>query len=130
MHKRTLHNVLSLGIELTWVINGLLCKILGFAPRHEQIVARILGNEYASSLTKVIGAAEVFMAIWIISRIKSRWSATAQIVIVAVMNILEFFLAPDLLLFGRMNSVIALLFIGVVYCNEFVLNAKPGLGSA
>ncbi|EMS33047.1 hypothetical protein C943_00324 [Mariniradius saccharolyticus AK6] len=42
--------------------------------------------------------------------------------LVAIMNILEFVLVPDLLLWGRYNALFALLFIGLVYYNEFVLN--------
>lgn len=64
------------------------------------------------------------MAVWIISGYKSKLNAVAQIVIVAVMNTLEFILVPDLLLWGKFNSLFALLFIIVVYCNEFYLNKK------
>jgi hypothetical protein len=42
-----------------------------------------------------------------------------QIAIVATMNVIEFFIVPDLLLWGKMNSVFALLFIGLVYYQEF-----------
>ncbi len=44
--------------------------------------------------------------------------------IVATMNGLEFSLVPDLLLWGRFNLVFALLFIGMIYYNEFVLMKK------
>lgn len=94
-----------------WVVSGLICKILGLVPRHELIVARILGPEHAIFFTKAIGIGEVLMAVWIVSRIKPAGSSYAQIVIVAAMNILEFILAQDLLLFGRFNIVIAMLFI-------------------
>jgi len=79
--------------------------------RHELIVARILGAQHALLITKAIGMGEILMAVWILIRIQPRWSFWAQVVIVAVMNILEFILAPDLLLFGRLNIVIAALFI-------------------
>ena len=61
------------------------------------------------------------MAVWVLSKFKSKLNAFAQILIVAVMNILEFILAPDLLLWGKLNLVFALLFIAIVYYNEFVL---------
>ena len=44
--------------------------------------------------------------------------------IVAAMNIIEFFLVPDLLLFGKINSLVALFFIAVIYFNEFLLNKE------
>jgi hypothetical protein len=44
------------------------------------------------------------------------------------MNVLEFILAPDLLLWGRLNAVYAAMFMMVVGYNEFVLRrkAEPG----
>ena len=62
------------------------------------------------------------MAAWVFSKFKSKLNAITQIFLVAVMNTMEFILAPDLLLWGRLNSLYALLFIGLVYYNEFVLN--------
>ena len=111
-------------IAAVWIANGLFCKVLNLAPRHQQIVGRISGNEYAGILTKFIGVSEILMAVWILSGIKSRLNAIAQIVIVATMNIIEFFIVPDLLLWGKMNSFFALLFIGLVFYHEFLLNEK------
>lgn len=116
------HKILTYCIAIIWIINGLFCKVLNFVPRHEEIVKRISGGEYSEFLTKTIGVAEICMAIWILSRILPRLNAVTQIVIVAVMNVLEFLLAPDLLLWGRANAIVALLFIAIVYFNEFYLN--------
>jgi hypothetical protein len=68
--------------------------------------------------------AEVFMAIWIVSGIKTRLSAIVQIIVVGVMNSIEFAMAPDLLLFGRVNAILALVFMTVVYGNEFFLHPQ------
>ncbi len=116
--------LLTTGIVLVWVVNGLYCKILDGVPRHEMIVARILGDTYAAVLTKAIGISELLMAVWILSRIAPRLCAITQIVIVMLMNVLELLLAPDLLLFGRLNIVWASVFCAVVYLNEFVI--RPG----
>ncbi|WP_425430500.1 hypothetical protein [Chitinophaga niastensis] len=59
------------------------------------------------------------MFIWILSKIKPRWCAWMQIVLVATMNIIEFFAVPDLLLFGRVNVILAAIFIVVIYFNAF-----------
>lgn len=107
--------------------NGLFCKVLNLVPRHEQIVARILGDTYARTLTVLIGLSEIGIAAWILTGVKTRLNAFLQIAIVASMNILEFFLVPDLLLWGRLNSIFALLFILGVYLNEFHLNKKLAL---
>jgi hypothetical protein len=111
-------------IALVWFVNGFFCKVLNLVPRHEQIVAQILGCDNARFFTICIGCAEIMMTIWIVSRIRMRINAVVQIVVVASMNFLEFLLVPDLLLWGRMNAVFALLFIGLIYYNEFILNRK------
>lgn len=121
---KNLHKVLTLLISTVWLLNGLICKVLNFIPRHEQIVASILGEDYSRPLTILIGLSEIIVAVWVISKFKSKLNAIAQILVVAIMNILEFILVPDLLLWGRFNSMFALLFIGIVYYNEFVLNNK------
>ena len=64
------------------------------------------------------------MAVWILAAYKTKLNAIAQIVVVATMNILEFILVPDLLLWGKLNSLFAFIFILVVYFNEFNFNKK------
>ena len=124
MKRAAIHKILTILISLVWLINGLYAKVLGFVPRHQEIVARILGSEISFVAVKVIGALEICMFIWIISRKFSRLAAVMQIIIVMTMNILEFILVPDLLLFGRMNIIIALVFVCVVYVNEFIIKPK------
>ncbi len=124
MSKQIIHRTLTWLIASVWLTNGLLCKVLNLVPRHEQIVARILGEEYAPVLIKLIGVAEITMSVWIISGIKKRLNAIMQIAIIATMNTLEFLLAPDLLLWGKANAAFALLFIFIIYYNEFHLNKK------
>ena len=124
MNNRKLYKILTFCITLVWILNGLFCKVLNFVPRHQQIVARILGVDYSRVLTILIGLSEILMAIWILSRFKPRLNAIAQISIVGLMNTLEFILVPDLLLWGKLNSLFALIFIMVVYFNEFYLNKK------
>jgi hypothetical protein len=118
------HTLLTFLIASVWLINGLVCKVLNLAPRHEQIVANIVNETYARPITVLIGISEIILAVWIWSRYQSKLNAIAQMMIVATMNILEFILVPELLLWGRLNAVFALAFIGLIYYNEFVLN-KP-----
>jgi len=120
----TTHRIFTYLIAIVWIANGLFCKVLNLVPRHEQIVLGILGDEFAGLITRAIGVSEIFMAIWILSGIKSRFNAITQMLVVAIMNLLEFILVPDLLLWGKFNSIIALIFILVVYYNEFILNKK------
>lgn len=116
--------IINYVIATVWMINGMYCKIFNLVPRHEQIVAKILSDEHSRILTILIGFSEVLMAIWILSGIKTRLNAIIQIIIIASMNILEFILAPELLLWGHFNSLFALLFILLIYINEFYLKHK------
>jgi len=117
----SLRSVLTILISLVWLINGLFCKIMNLVPRHQLIVARILGEEYAGILTKTIGVLEILMCFWILSGIKSRICTLFQITIVITMNIIEFVVAPDLLLFGKLNLLVAVTFTGILVVYEFVL---------
>ena len=123
-NKILLHRIINYCIAAVWLINGLICKVLNLVSRHQQIVARIAGNEHAAVLTKAIGLSEILMALWVIGSFKSKFCAIMQMVIVAAMNIIEFFLVPDLLLFGKINSLVALFFIAVIYFNEFLLGKE------
>lgn len=116
-----IYKILTYCIATVWIVNGLFCKVLNLVPRHEQIVAKILGADYSRPLTILIGFSEIIMAAWILSGYKTKLNAIAQIAIVATMNTLEFILAPELLLWGKLNACFAFLFILVVSFNEFYL---------
>jgi len=111
-------------IAAVWLTNGLFCKVLNLVPRHQEIVARITGSSHAGVLTRAIGFAEIAMAVWVLGGIKPRLNALSQAVIIATMNSLEFFLAPDLLLWGRLNALFAFLFILVILYKEFYLRTR------
>ena len=121
MRKRqwnTVSFLLTSFIALVWLANGLFCKILNLAPRHEAIVARILGPEHSFLITKLIGIAEVCVCVWVLTGKARRLATIAQVIVVAVMNTLEFFLAPDLLMFGKGNALFATIFICILIWNE------------
>jgi uncharacterized membrane protein YphA (DoxX/SURF4 family) len=113
-------------IAIVWFLNGFFCKTLNLVPRHQQIVAKILSlNHYHSRIiTIAIGISEIIMALWILSKFKPKLNAIIQIIIIAIMNTMEFFLAPELLLWGKVNSLFAFLFIVLIYFNEFYLTKK------
>ncbi|PKH49199.1 hypothetical protein CXF68_00190 [Tenacibaculum sp. Bg11-29] len=124
MNLKVINSLVTYFISAVWLINGLFCKVLNFEPRHQQIVSRILGGEYTSELTILIGLSELVMVVWVLSRFKSRLNAIFQITIVLVMNIIEFFFASDILLWGKFNIIYGCLFVALVYYNEFVLIKK------
>jgi len=124
LKSNILHIILTILISIVWLANGLFAKVLGFVPRHQEIVARILGSDTSFTAIKIIGVLEICMFIWVISRKYTKLCAVIQIVTVITMNIIEFFLTPDLLLFGRFNIVIALIFVFIIYLNEFIIKPK------
>ena len=124
MGPSTKAKIIDYLIAAVWLVNGLFCKVLNLVPRHQEIVATILGHEHARPLTVAIGISEVLMAVWILTGIRSRLNALLQIAAIAVMNMLEFILVPGLLLWGRFNAFFALLLILVIYYNEFHLKPK------
>ncbi|XRE43914.1 hypothetical protein ACIVBQ_002118 [Tenacibaculum discolor] len=124
MYKKYVYILLTFLIASIWLINGLFCKVFNLVPRHQQIVGEIVSNDYSRELTLMIGVSEVIMVIWIISNYRSKLNAIIQIAIVSIMNIIEFMIASDLLLWGKLNIVFAALFVFIVYVNEFKLNPK------
>jgi hypothetical protein len=117
----TSNKLLNYLIAAVWIANGLFCKVLNLVPRHQEIVARIIGNAHAGVLTRAIGFSEMAMAVWILSGFRTKLNAIAQVVVIATMNSLKFIIAPDLLLWGRFNALFAFLFILVILYNEFYL---------
>lgn len=122
--KERIYKFGNIAIAIVWIVNGLFCKLLNGVPRHGQIVSRILGPTYAAPLTRIIGFLEVLMAVWVLSGIKSRWCTLSQIVLIGIMNILEFFMAGDLLLFGPLNIVFAAIFIILLYIHGYRLSVE------
>ena len=121
------HQFLNYFIATIWLANGLFCKVLNLVPRHQEIVARIIGDDHSRQFTLLIGLSEIIIAVWILSSFSTRLNALIQIVIIAVMNSFEFFLVPDLLLWGKANAVFAFMLILLIYYNEFHLNKKLAL---
>jgi len=124
MKYRITSEKLNYFIAMVWLVNGFVCKVVNLVPRHQEIVARIMGNEHARLFTLLIGIAETGMAAWILSGVARKLNATVQIIVIAVMNVLEFILVPDLLLWGRLNALFAFLFIVLILYNNFYRRTK------
>lgn len=105
-------------MSLVWLVNGIFGKVLHVMPRHREIVGKILGDTFATEITIIIGVGEVILALWIFSRYLPRLSAITQIILVGTMNIIEFILVPDLLLWGKFNAMFAAIYILFVYAVE------------
>jgi len=113
------HRSLRFAFAGIWLVNGLFCKVLGLVPRHERIVAVILGEEHAGAFTIAIGISEVLMAAWILSRWSYPLCAGTQIAVIATMNTIEFLMVPQLLLWGHFNAVFAAMLVVLICVNAF-----------
>ena len=105
-------------IALIWLVNGLICKVLNIVPRHEKIIAEILGDRYSSLIRVLIGLSEIGMFVWIITGLKPKLAMWMQIVIILTMNVLEFIMVPELLMWGRLNICFAFVLCGLIYWNN------------
>jgi hypothetical protein len=115
---------LRVATALVWLGFGLLAKVLDGVPRHREIVSRVVGTQLAASVTLLVGAAEVLMALWIVSRRLPRTCAAAQTAALVTMNSLELYKARDLLL-----SPLAMVAANVVFLSlawVLALDRAPG----
>ena len=87
-----------IGVSLVWLAFGFGAKVLRLVPRHERIVARILGPGPAPVLTRLIGIGEMLVGVWFLTGIELAVCALFQTLIVATMNAIELARARDLLL--------------------------------
>lgn len=85
-------------IGSVWLFHGFYSKILDGIPRHRQIVSTILGERIGPTATKVIGAGEVLLGIWVFTGIEKIPCAAIQTLAIVAMNVLEITLARNLLI--------------------------------
>lgn len=117
--QKIFHKFLKITIGLIWLVNGFIFKVLDFVPRHQEIVGEILGSAHARALTTTIGFGEIFIGIWVLFDYKPKLCAVFQLGLIAIMNLIEFFLVPELLLFGRYNLLFAFLLMALIYYYAF-----------
>ena len=97
-HLAWLIPALRIGTASVWILFGLVFKVLNVVPRHQTIVATVLGDAVAGPVTLVIGVAETAMGLWILSRWRPRICALVQTIAILSMNALELTLAKEHLL--------------------------------
>lgn len=98
-----------------WIFHGLFSKLLGGIPRHEMIVARILGEGVARPATIAIGLLEIALGLWALT---GRWKipcATVQTLAIISMNALEILIARDLLISAPGMVALNAAFLAVIW---------------
>ncbi len=91
----------QLFVGCLWIVFGLVFKLARQVPRHEAIVARVMGargQRIAPVLTRLIGIGEGCVGLWMLSGLFLSWCALLQTVFVVTMNAIELRKARDLLL--------------------------------
>jgi hypothetical protein len=81
--------VIRLATAAVWIVFGLVFKILGMVPRHQDIVAAVLGRQAAGPITLFIGGAETALGIWILTGIRPKTCMAVQTLAIGSMNVLE-----------------------------------------
>ncbi len=81
-----------------WILFGLVFKALDGVPRHRRIVARVVGEAMAPTITLGVALSETSIGLWMLSGRALATCALVQTLMIASMNALELRYARDLLL--------------------------------
>lgn len=125
MNRARVVLVLRAGLGAVWVFHGLWSKLLGGIPRHREIVARVVGQDWADLVTLGVGAAEILLGAWVWSARAPRICALVQTRILLSMNLLEFWYARDLLLAPIPMLLANALLLGVAWWLAFQGRRRP-----
>lgn len=93
-----LHNLARIVIGSVWVFHGVYSKLLDGIRRHRLIVGKILGQRRAFVATKMIGTLELLLGVWAFTGFQPVWCASVQTAAIVAMNLLEIWLARELLI--------------------------------
>ena len=100
---------------IVWIVFGGIFKVLGVVPRHQEIVANILGGEHARVITVLIGLAETALGLWWLIGFLPRICALFQTAAIISMNVLELHYARPLLLAPVAMIISNVIFLALVW---------------
>ena len=80
--------LIRISIALVWIYQGLWCKVLGQAPRHQAILNTlpVLTSAEAHSVLIALGLLECGIAVWVISGWRPTQGALLQTALLVGMN--------------------------------------------
>src|SRR4051812_27380728 len=96
LQPHSTHILAQIVIGCVWVFHGLYSKMLNGIPRHRLIVGNIPGKERAQIATRIIGALEFLLGLWVFTGWRPVWCALVQTMTIVAMNTLEILLARQL----------------------------------
>jgi uncharacterized protein YqjF (DUF2071 family) len=108
---------MTIALAAVWLVHGLYNKLLGGSPRHLAIVQSVpgLGGETGRHVLVAVGAGEMLIAAWMLSRRAPRACAAVQTVVLLSMNVLELTYARPLLLWPAGLLPLNLCFLALVW---------------
>src|SRR5436309_1591148 len=109
-----------------WFVFGTVFKVMGAVPRHREIVAQILGSEFAPLLIVLIGLAETALGLWFLIGFFPRSCAVVQTVAIISMNGLELTYARSLLLAPIPMIILNSVFLTLVWYAVLYAPLKNG----
>jgi hypothetical protein len=92
---------LRCGIALVWLVFGGLFKALGALPRHRRIIARVVGEQRAGPVLRLVAVGEISIGLWMLYGRHLVACVAVQSVAIVIMNTLELRYARNLLLSPR-----------------------------
>jgi len=115
LQPQSVHMLAQIVIGSVWVFHGIYSKILNGIPRHRLIVAKILGKQRAQIATRIIGALEFLLGMWVLTGWQSVWCASIQTAAIIAMNSLEILLARELLISALGMLILNFGFLSLVW---------------
>jgi DoxX-like family len=80
--------VIHLAVAAVWLYEGIWCKLLGGEPNQARVINAVpaLGPRFGGPFLKILGVAEVLLALWVLSRLAPVVCALAQTVLLVALN--------------------------------------------
>lgn len=91
--------VARIAIASVWMYQGLWCKLLGQAPRHQEIVETtpFLRSTSARRALVAVGSFECLLSVWVLCGVWARTAAAAQTLLLVGMNTIALWRARGLI---------------------------------
>lgn len=80
--------LIRFAVAAVWIYEGLWCKLLGGQPHEFAVIAAVptWGPRIGASALRLLGCVEILLAAWAISAVEPRAAATAQTVLLLLLN--------------------------------------------
>lgn len=107
---------MRVAVAAVWLTFGLGFKLLNLVPRHQAIVARVVGHAWARILTPFVALGEMGLGVWMLWGRQGILCMVVQTAGIVSMNTLEWTYARDLLLAPRTMLAANAVLLGVGWC--------------